>query len=249
MPATSAEAEMLGEEGDADVLGIERVARHLGARRRCAASTDSASARSRRRRRRTRSCGAPQGQARRLWRLAPAAASDGSTDRERCVIGGPCPCAAGCAMDGGAEMTMDRSLAGCAATTRRRGLAEADALADPIAQFERWFDDARRAGLHEPNAMTLATVDAAGQPAARMVLLKGVDARGLDLLHQPRQPQGQGARGQSQGGAGVLVGPAAAPGALRGHHRGRSTRPRRTPTSRAGRGAASSPPGRRRRAA
>jgi len=59
------------------------------------------------------------------------------------------------------------------------GLTEADALADPIAQFQRWFADARRAGMHEPSAMALATVDTAGQPAARMVLLKGVDARGL----------------------------------------------------------------------
>jgi pyridoxamine 5'-phosphate oxidase len=59
------------------------------------------------------------------------------------------------------------------------GLTEADALADPIAQFQRWFDDAQRAGMHEPSAMALATVDAAGHPAARMVLLKGVDARGL----------------------------------------------------------------------
>ena len=128
------------------------------------------------------------------------------------------------------------------------GLAEADALADPIAQFERWFDDARRAEVHEPNAMTLATVDAAGQPAARMVLLKGVDRARPRLLHQPRQPQGQRAVGQSQGGAGVLVGAAAAPGALRGHDRGgrcgRGGRLLREPAARA----ASSPPGRRRRA-
>jgi pyridoxamine 5'-phosphate oxidase len=81
-------------------------------------------------------------------------------------------------------MTMDPTLADPTLAAMRRdyaaaGLAEEDALADPIAQFQRWFDDARRAEVHEPNAMTLATVDAAGQPAARMVLLKGVDARGL----------------------------------------------------------------------
>ena len=58
-------------------------------------------------------------------------------------------------------------------------LTEADLLADPIAQFERWFEDARRAEVHEPNAMTLATVGADGQPSARVVLLKGVDRRGL----------------------------------------------------------------------
>jgi pyridoxamine 5'-phosphate oxidase len=59
------------------------------------------------------------------------------------------------------------------------GLSEQDALADPIEQFQRWFDDARRAELHEPNAMTLATVDPEGQPAARVVLLKIADERGL----------------------------------------------------------------------
>jgi pyridoxamine 5'-phosphate oxidase len=77
------------------------------------------------------------------------------------------------------EMTMDPTLAAMRRDYAAAGLAEEDALADPIAQFERWFADARRAEVHEPNAMTLATVDAAGQPAARMVLLKGVDARGL----------------------------------------------------------------------
>jgi pyridoxamine 5'-phosphate oxidase len=77
------------------------------------------------------------------------------------------------------EMTMDPTLAAMRRDYASAGLAEADALPDPLAQFERWFDDARRAEVHEPNAMTLATVDATGQPAARMVLLKGVDARGL----------------------------------------------------------------------
>ena len=46
-------------------------------------------------------------------------------------------------------------------------------------QFERWFGEAQRAEVLEPNAMTLATADADGRPAARMVLLKGVDARGF----------------------------------------------------------------------
>ena len=98
---------------------------------------------------------------------------------------GPCPCARGSAMDGAKELwrrRWTRPLRRMRRDYAAAGLAEADALADPIAQFERWFDDARRAGLHEPNAMTLATVDAAGQPAARMVLLKGVDARGLSFF-------------------------------------------------------------------
>lgn len=64
----------------------------------------------------------------------------------------------------------------------RAGLAEAQADPDPIRQFERWFDDALRAGLPLPNAMSLATVSAAGAPSARIVLLKGVE-RGSFLFY------------------------------------------------------------------
>jgi len=58
-------------------------------------------------------------------------------------------------------------------------LVESDAAADPLKQFARWFDDALRAELPLPNAMTLATADAGGRPSARVVLLKGVDAGGF----------------------------------------------------------------------
>jgi pyridoxamine 5'-phosphate oxidase len=59
------------------------------------------------------------------------------------------------------------------------GLLERDAATDPIVQFGIWFDQARAASGHEPNAMTVATVDADGRPSARIVLLKGYDARGF----------------------------------------------------------------------
>jgi pyridoxamine 5'-phosphate oxidase len=55
----------------------------------------------------------------------------------------------------------------------RAGLAEADCDPDPMRQFERWFEDAVRAQLPLPNAMTLATVGPDGAPSARIVLLKG----------------------------------------------------------------------------
>ena len=57
----------------------------------------------------------------------------------------------------------------------RAGLAEGDAHADPLLQFERWFKDALAAKLPLANAMTLATVSPDGAPDARIVLLKGVD--------------------------------------------------------------------------
>ena len=50
---------------------------------------------------------------------------------------------------------------------------------DPFAQFELWMKAALEAGLREPNAMTLATVTSEGHPAARVVLLRGFDERGL----------------------------------------------------------------------
>ena len=58
-------------------------------------------------------------------------------------------------------------------------LLESEAAASPFDQFQRWFDEALGAGVPEPNAMTLATVGEDGQPAARIVLLKGMDERGL----------------------------------------------------------------------
>jgi pyridoxamine 5'-phosphate oxidase len=50
---------------------------------------------------------------------------------------------------------------------------------DPFRQFARWFDEAVAAGVAEPTAMTLATVDRDGRPSARIVLMKAVDARGI----------------------------------------------------------------------
>ena len=61
----------------------------------------------------------------------------------------------------------------------RAGLSESDADRDPMRQFERWFEDALQAGLPLPNAMTLATVSRDGAPAARVVLLKGIERGGF----------------------------------------------------------------------
>lgn len=61
----------------------------------------------------------------------------------------------------------------------RADLAEDTADRDPVVFFQQWFKEAQAVGVREPNAMTLATVGADGQPAARIVLLKGVDDRGF----------------------------------------------------------------------
>lgn len=59
------------------------------------------------------------------------------------------------------------------------GLEPADLHADPVVQWQRWHDDAVNAGVAEPNAVVLATVDADGIPDARVVLVRGADHRGL----------------------------------------------------------------------
>ena len=59
------------------------------------------------------------------------------------------------------------------------GLRKADLAGDPLQQFRQWFDQALAAGTNEPNAMVLATADAAGKPSTRVVLLKGIDERGF----------------------------------------------------------------------
>jgi pyridoxamine 5'-phosphate oxidase len=58
-------------------------------------------------------------------------------------------------------------------------LDETHCAANPLRQFERWFEQAQNAGVKEPNAMTLATVGAGGQPSARVILLKGIEQDGF----------------------------------------------------------------------
>ena len=70
-------------------------------------------------------------------------------------------------------------------------LDEADAAADPFRQFAGWFEAALAADLMEPNAMALATVDAAGRPSLRMVLLKGFDAQGFTFFTNRESRKGQ----------------------------------------------------------
>jgi pyridoxamine 5'-phosphate oxidase len=61
----------------------------------------------------------------------------------------------------------------------RERLDEGAVAADPITQFRAWFDEAVRGSLPMVNAMTLATASKRGEPAARMVLLKGLDEGGF----------------------------------------------------------------------
>jgi pyridoxamine 5'-phosphate oxidase len=73
----------------------------------------------------------------------------------------------------------------------RRGLLESDLDPDPLRQFRKWLEEAIAQQLAEPNAMTLATVDASGQPCSRTVLLKGCDARGFSFFTNYESAKGR----------------------------------------------------------
>ncbi len=74
---------------------------------------------------------------------------------------------------------MARNVADLRKEYTRAGLTESDMDPEPVEQFRRWFEEALAAGLHEPNAMIVATASPDGLPSARVVLLKGFDDRGF----------------------------------------------------------------------
>jgi pyridoxamine 5'-phosphate oxidase len=59
------------------------------------------------------------------------------------------------------------------------GIRKTDMAADPFTQFAAWMNDALKADVLDPNAMTVATVDSDNKPSARVVLLKAFDATGF----------------------------------------------------------------------
>lgn len=113
------------------------------------------------------------------------------------------------------------SLADLRENYTRGALDRGDLSQDPFEQFQRWFADAevvgggswfRRVGIAcykallslfgqrsvDPNAMTLATVDAEGRPSARTVLLKGLDARGFVFFTNYESRKGRELAGNPQ---------------------------------------------------
>lgn len=81
-----------------------------------------------------------------------------------------------------ADLRTDYSLA---------SLSESDVDPNPVAQFGKWFAEAERAEVAEPNAMTLATATADGIPSARIVLLKGMSDHGFVFYTDYRSRKGQ----------------------------------------------------------
>ena len=62
------------------------------------------------------------------------------------------------------------------------GLDLGDVDRDPVVQWHRWYDEAATAGVAEPNAMTVGTVDDTGAPDARIVLARTVDTDGIEFF-------------------------------------------------------------------
>ncbi len=79
---------------------------------------------------------------------------------------------------------MTQTLADMRRDYTRDGLSEANAPIEPLSLFRQWFDDAIQTEQPpvEPNAMTLATVDADGRPHCRVLLLKALDDRGFTFF-------------------------------------------------------------------
>jgi len=73
----------------------------------------------------------------------------------------------------------------------RATLDESSVDRDPLTQLRRWLAEASEAQVLEPSAMTLATASKEGRPSARIVLLKGLDNRGLVFFTDQRSPKGE----------------------------------------------------------
>jgi pyridoxamine 5'-phosphate oxidase len=73
------------------------------------------------------------------------------------------------------------------------GFDPREAATEPMAQFERWFEDARAAGLRLPHAMSLATLGAEGRPHARMVLMTSSDSGGFIYYTDDASPKAEAA--------------------------------------------------------
>jgi pyridoxamine 5'-phosphate oxidase len=86
---------------------------------------------------------------------------------------------------------MSNSIANIRRDYRQATLDEGDVDADPTVQFQKWFAEALRAEVTEPNAMFLATATPDAYPSGRVVLLKGVDERGFVFYTDYRSRKGQ----------------------------------------------------------
>lgn len=86
---------------------------------------------------------------------------------------------------------MDGSIASIRKEYAAQTLLEADVAADPVSQFDRWWQQAMKSSISEVNAMTLATASPDGIPSARIVLLKGYSTNGFVFFTNYQSFKGQ----------------------------------------------------------
>jgi len=87
------------------------------------------------------------------------------------------------------------SIADLRKSYEKAELNEEASQADPLKQFEQWLQQALAAQLPEPNAMTLATVGSDLRPSTRVVLIKGLDERGIVWYTNYHSRKGQALAG------------------------------------------------------
>ncbi len=73
----------------------------------------------------------------------------------------------------------------------KKSLLKNNVSQDPVKQFSKWFDEALKAKIPEPNAMSLATATKEGKPSVRIVLLKGFDERGFVFFSNYKSKKGK----------------------------------------------------------
>ncbi len=89
------------------------------------------------------------------------------------------------------DLLNNRSIADLRTDYSRAALEEVSAHASPFAQFNQWFQEALKAQIPEPNAMTLATIGLDGRPKARVVLVKGLSEQGFSFFTNYESNKGQ----------------------------------------------------------
>jgi len=88
-------------------------------------------------------------------------------------------------------MALTHNIADIRINYMKHALTEDSVAAHPIDQFKIWLQEAIEAQVEEPTALVCSTVNAAGRPSARVVLLKGVDARGFSFYTNHSSRKGQ----------------------------------------------------------
>jgi len=85
----------------------------------------------------------------------------------------------GIGLDAGQAPSIGQAVADLRKDYGQASLNETDVMDDPMLQFTQWFEQALKAEVNEPNAMSVATVAANGRPSSRIVLVKQFDERGF----------------------------------------------------------------------